>query len=41
MQTLTVAERPDLCEPAWELTRDGLPEYNYHGDVLNLLGPAH
>ena len=35
METLTVAERPDLCEPAWEATRDGLPEYNNHGDVLN------
>jgi GNAT superfamily N-acetyltransferase len=35
MQTLTVAERPDLSDSAWELTRDGLPEYNFHGDVLN------
>ena len=35
MQTLTVAERPDLSEPAWERTRDVLPEYNSHGDVLN------
>jgi hypothetical protein len=35
MQTLTVAERPDLTEPGWERTRDVLPEYNNHGDVLN------
>ena len=35
MQTLTVAERPDLAEPSWEQTRDVLPEYNNHGDVLN------
>lgn len=35
MQTLTVAERPDLSEPAWEQTHDVLPEYNNHGDVLN------
>jgi hypothetical protein len=32
---LTVAERPDLAERAWQLTRDVLPEYNNHGDVLN------
>src|SRR3989442_10413915 len=35
MQTLTVAERPDLSEPAWERSGDVLPEYNSHGDVLN------
>jgi hypothetical protein len=35
MQTVTVAERPDLAEPAWELTKDVMPEYNNHGDVLN------
>jgi GNAT superfamily N-acetyltransferase len=34
MQTLTVAERPDLIEVAWERTRDVLPEYNGHGEVL-------
>jgi len=28
-------ERPELLEPAWELTKDVLPEYNTHGDVLN------
>jgi len=35
MELVTVAERPDLAEPAWERTRDVLPEYNDHGDVLN------
>jgi hypothetical protein len=35
VKAATVAERPDLAEPAWELTRDVLPEYNNHGDVLN------
>ena len=35
MKPVTVAERPDLAEPAWELTRDTFPEYNNHGDVLN------
>jgi hypothetical protein len=35
MKVVTVAERPDLTEPAWERTRDVLPEYNNHGDVLN------
>jgi hypothetical protein len=34
-RALNVAERPDLAEPAWERTRDTLPEYNNHGDVLN------
>lgn len=32
---MTASERPDLLEPAWELTKDVLPEYNNHGDVLN------
>jgi hypothetical protein len=35
----TVAERPDLVEPGWERTRDVLPEYNNHGDVLNVYWP--
>jgi len=35
MRALTVAERPDLVEPAAELTRDAFPEYNNQGDVLN------
>jgi hypothetical protein len=33
--SFTVAERPDLMEPAWEATKDQFPEYNNHGDVLN------
>ena len=32
---MTVAERPDLVDLGWERTRDVLPEYNNHGDVLN------
>jgi hypothetical protein len=39
MRTLTVSERPDLSEPAWERTQDVLPEYNNHGDVLNRYWP--
>lgn len=35
----TVADRPDLVEPAWERTKDTLPEYNGHGDVLNKYWP--
>jgi len=35
VEIATVAHRPELAEPAWELTRDVLPEYNNHGDVLN------
>lgn len=35
MKIATVAERPDLVEPGWNATRDTLPEYNDHGDVLN------
>ncbi len=35
MKVFTAAERPDLAELADELTRDVLPEYNLHGDVLN------
>jgi len=36
VRAYTVAERPDLAEPAWEATSDVFPEYNNHGDVLNL-----
>jgi hypothetical protein len=36
---VTVAERPDLTEPALAATADALPEYNNHGDVLNLYWP--
>ena len=35
MKAVTVADRPDLVDRAWELTQDTLPEYNNHGDVLN------
>jgi hypothetical protein len=35
IEVATLAERPELAEPAWERTRDTLPEYNNHGDVLN------
>jgi len=35
MKPVTVVDRPDLVGPAWERTRDTLPEYNNHGDVLN------
>jgi hypothetical protein len=35
MQTVTVAERPDLLERAWEETIGTIPEYNPHGDVIN------
>jgi hypothetical protein len=35
VEVATVRERPDLVERGWELTRDTLPEYNNHGDVLN------
>lgn len=31
----TVKSRPDLLELAWEQTRGTMPEYNYHGDMLN------
>ena len=39
MEIATAAERPELLEPAWERTRDTLPEYNNHGDVLNEYWP--
>jgi hypothetical protein len=39
MRIATVSERPDLLGPAWERTRDTLPEYNNHGDVLNEYWP--
>ena len=35
MEIATVAEHPELVEPGWNATRDTLPEYNDHGDVLN------
>jgi len=39
MKIATVAERPELLGPAWDRTRDTLPEYNNHGDVLNEYWP--
>jgi hypothetical protein len=36
MRTATVQERPELVGSAQERTRDTLPEYNMHGDVLNV-----
>jgi GNAT superfamily N-acetyltransferase len=39
MTIATVAERPDLVDPGWQATRDVLPEYNDHGDVLNEYWP--
>jgi hypothetical protein len=35
MSIATASERPELLEPAWEQTREALPAYNSHGDVLN------
>ncbi len=35
VEIATVAERPDLTTLGWERTRDTIPEYNNHGDVLN------
>jgi hypothetical protein len=39
VRVFTVSERPDLAEPAWAATKDTLPEYNSHGDVLNRYWP--
>ena len=39
VEIATVGERPELAERAYELTRDTLPEYNHHGDVLNRYWP--
>lgn len=39
LRALTAAERPDLVDPAWEATKDAFPEYNNHGDVLNVYWP--
>jgi GNAT superfamily N-acetyltransferase len=36
MNVVTLAERPDLLGPGWERTKDVLPDYNNHGDVLNV-----
>ena len=39
MNTVTAAARPDLLEAAWEATKDPLPEYNNHGNVVNEYWP--
>jgi hypothetical protein len=39
VEVATARERPELLEAAWERTRDTLPEYNDHGDVLNEYWP--
>jgi GNAT superfamily N-acetyltransferase len=39
MRAASVRERPDVAERAWELMRDTLPEYNNHGDALNVYWP--
>jgi len=39
MEIATAAERPELLGPAWDRTKDTLPEYNNHGDVLNEYWP--
>jgi hypothetical protein len=36
---VTVADRPDLSEKAWQCTSDLLPEYNNHGDILDQYWP--
>ena len=36
---VTVADRPDLSEKAWQCTSDLMPEYNNHGDVLDEYWP--
>ena len=39
MKIATAAERPELAGPAWEATKDTLPEYNNHGGALNEYWP--
>ena len=39
MRLATASDRPDLLDPAWERTKDTMPEYNNHGDVLNVYWP--
>jgi hypothetical protein len=36
VKVFSVAERPELAAPAWDAVSDTFPEYNNHGDVLNL-----
>lgn len=40
LEIATVRERPEVAAPAWELTKDTMPEYNNHGDVLNRYWPG-
>jgi GNAT superfamily N-acetyltransferase len=35
VKVATVTERPDLVERGWAATKDVIPEYNNHGDVLD------
>jgi hypothetical protein len=35
LRAVTVAERPDVVDRAWEATSDAFPEYNNHGDTFN------
>ena len=39
MHVASASDRPELLGPGWERTRDTLPEYNNHGDVLNQYWP--
>ena len=39
MKIASADERPEVLGPAWERTRDALPEYTNHGDVLNEYWP--
>ena len=39
LTAFTVSERPDLSEKAWLCTNDLMPEYNNHGDVLDIYWP--
>jgi hypothetical protein len=36
VRIVTFAERADLDEQAWEATGEAFPEYNNHGDILNV-----
>jgi hypothetical protein len=36
---VTVTEAPELLEPAWLATKDLMPEYNNHGDTMNVYWP--
>jgi len=35
MKIVSVAERSDVMERAWEETIVTIPEYDHHGDVIN------